>query len=168
VQAELQPDHVGDFVPRSESQKKALELVNKFAPVFGVSPRLALAVIRAESNFNPTAVSPKNAQGLMQLIPETSHRFNVKKPFDPEQNVRGGLAYLRWLLAYFQGNVALVAAAYNAGEGVVNRYRGIPPFPETRAYVKRIMEWFGRAEHPFDETITGPSPELGRIRPPAR
>ena len=77
----------------------------------------------------------------MQLIPETSARFNVKQPFDPVQNIRGGFAYLRWLLAYFQGDVALVAAAYNAGEGIVERYRGIPPYAETRAYVQRIMRY---------------------------
>jgi hypothetical protein len=84
-------------------RRKVMEMVLKLAPEYGVYPRLAMAVIRAESNFNPGAVSPKNAQGLMQLIPETAERFNVKKPFDPEQNIRGGLAYLRWLLAYFQG-----------------------------------------------------------------
>jgi soluble lytic murein transglycosylase-like protein len=99
----------------------------------------------------------------MQLIPETAVRFNVRKPFDPEQNVRGGLAYLRWLLAYFKGDVALVAAGYNAGEGAVNRYRGIPPYQETRHYVKRILEIFRRHEHPFDAEITDPSPELGQI-----
>jgi soluble lytic murein transglycosylase-like protein len=125
---------------------------------------LALAVIRAESNFNPTARSQKNAQGLMQLIPETSERFNVSRPFDPVQNVRGGLAYLRWLLAYFEGNVLLVAAAYNAGEGAVNRYGGIPPFAETRGYVKRIMQLFGKSEHPYDARVTPPSAELKRIR----
>jgi soluble lytic murein transglycosylase-like protein len=80
------------------------------------------------------------------------------------QNVRGGLAYVRWLLAYFQGDVTLVAAAYNAGEGTVNRYLGIPPFPETRAYVKRIMESFGRRMHPYDASITERSPVLSRIR----
>jgi hypothetical protein len=153
-----------EFVPVTELQKKTLELVNRLAPEFGVNPRLALAVIRVESNFKPTARSDKNAQGLMQLIPETSARFNVSKPFDPVQNVRGGLAYLRWLLSYFQGNVPLVAAAYNAGEGAVNRYRGIPPFAETRAYVKRIMQFFGTSEHPYDPSVTAPSPELGRIR----
>jgi hypothetical protein len=152
------------FVAVTELQKKTLELVNRLAPEFGVNPRLALAVIRVESNFKPTARSDKNAQGLMQLIPETSARFNVSKPFDPVQNVRGGLAYLRWLLSYFQGNVPLVAAAYNAGEGAVNRYRGIPPFAETRAYVKRIMQFFGTSEHPYDPSVTAPSPELGRIR----
>lgn len=145
-------------------RRKILELVSRLAPQYGVYPRLAMAVIRAESNFNPTAVSPKNAQGLMQLIPETSVRFNVKKPFDPEDNIRGGLAYLRWLLAYFKGDVALVAAAYNAGEGAVNRYRGVPPYEETRGYVKRIVEIFKKDQHPFDPAITEPSPELPRIR----
>lgn len=143
--------------------KKVMDLVLKLAPEYGIHPRLAMAIIRAESNFNPGAVSPKNAQGLMQLIPETADRFNVKKPFDPEQNIRGGLAYLRWLLAYFKGDVTLVAAAYNAGEGAVNRFGGIPPFPETRGYVKRIREIFKREDHPFDPAVTGPSPEMPRI-----
>lgn len=143
--------------------KKVMDLVLKLAPEYGIHPRLVFAIIRAESNFNPGAVSPKNAQGLMQLIPETADRFNVKKPFDPEQNIRGGLAYLRWLLAYFKGDVALVAAAYNAGEGAVNRFGGIPPFPETRGYVKRIREIFKREDHPFDPAVTGPSPEMPRI-----
>ena len=153
-----------DFLAATASQRKALELVNRLAPEFGVHPRLALAVIRTESNFDPGARSPKNAQGLMQLIPETAARFHVSKPFDPVENVRGGLAYLRWLLAYFRGNVALVAAAYNAGEGAVNRYRGIPPYAETRAYVTRIVALFGQSEHPYDSTVSTPSPELKRIR----
>jgi hypothetical protein len=158
---DLEPE---EFVPATASQKKALQLVNELAPKYGVMPRLALAVIRAESNFDTAARSPKNAQGLMQLIPETSARFNVAKPFDPAQNVRGGLAYLRWLLAYFEGDVSLVAAAYNAGEGTVNRYRGVPPYLETRTYVKRIVEFFGRDVHPFDAAVTEPSPDLPRIR----
>ncbi len=148
----------------SPDARKVYELVARLAPQYGIYPRLALAVIRVESNFNPAAVSPKNAQGLMQLIPETSARFNVKRPFDPEDNIRGGLAYLRWLLAYFRGDVALVAAAYNAGEGAVNRYRGVPPYEETRGYVKRVVEFFRRDAHPFDATVTEPSPELHRIR----
>ncbi len=152
------------LLPSSEAQKKVIGLVNQLAPEYGVSPRLALAVIRTESNFNTQALSNKNAQGLMQLIPDTSARFNVKKPFDPEQNLRGGLAYLRWLLAYFEGDVSLVAAAYNAGEGAVNRYRGVPPYAETRGYVKRIIDLFKRDDHPYDARITTPSPELPRIR----
>lgn len=144
-------------------QRKVMDLILKLAPEYGIYPRLAMAIIRAESNFNPAALSPKNAQGLMQLIPETAERFNVKKPFDPEQNIRGGLSYLRWLLAYFQGNINLVAAAYNAGEGAVNRYAGVPPYAETQGYVKRIREIFKQEEHPFDSRITLPSPELPRI-----
>jgi soluble lytic murein transglycosylase-like protein len=123
-------------------------------------------VIRTESNFNPAALSNKNAQGLMQLIPDTAARFNVRQPFDPEQNLRGGLAYLRWLLAYFEGDVSLVAAAYNAGEGAVNRYRGVPPYAETQGYVKRIISIFKRDDHPYDAKVTTPSPELPRIRSP--
>ena len=143
--------------------RKVMDLVLKLSPEYGVYPRLAMAIIRAESNFNPGAVSPKNAQGLMQLIPETAERFNVRKPFDPEQNIRGGLSYLRWLLAYFKGDVSLVAAAYNAGEGAVNRYAGIPPYAETQGYVKRIREIFKPEEHPFDPAITTPSPEMKKI-----
>jgi soluble lytic murein transglycosylase-like protein len=157
---------VVDDIPQAATpaQRKVLELLARLAPEYGIHPRLAFAVIRAESNFDPTAVSPKNAQGLMQLIPETSARFNVTKPFDPEQNIRGGLSYLRWLLAYFRGRVPLVAAAYNAGEGTVNRFRGIPPYAETQGYVKRIIETFKREDHPYDAKVTDPSPELPRIR----
>lgn len=153
-------DIVANALPE---HRKVLDLVLRLAPEYGVYPRLAMAIIRAESNFNPGAVSPKNAQGLMQLIPETAERFNVRKPFDPEQNIRGGLSYLRWLLAYFKGDISLVAAAYNAGEGAVNRYAGVPPYAETRGYVKRIREIFKREDHPFDPAITSPSPELPKI-----
>lgn len=153
-------DIVSNALPE---HRKVLDLVQRLAPQYGVSPRFAMAIIRAESNFKPTAVSPKNAQGLMQLIPETAERFNVKKPFDPEQNIRGGLAYLRWLLAYFEGNISLVAAAYNAGEGAVNRYYGIPPYPETRGYVKRIQEVFHSDKHPYESAVTPPSPQLPQI-----
>jgi len=123
-----------------------------------------LAIIAAESNFDSLALSPKNARGLMQLIPETSERFNVRNAFDPAQNIRGGLTYLRWLLAYFEGDVALVAAAYNSGEGTVERYRGVPPYLETRAYVQRILKSVGSRAHPFDEAVTRPSASLPLIR----
>lgn len=142
----------------SPEHKKIFELVRDLAPEYKVSPRLALAIIRVESNFNPKARSPKDAQGLMQLIPETSARFNVRNAYDPIQNLRGGLAYLRWLLAYFRGNVALVAAGYNAGEKAVDRYRGVPPYNETRSYVKRILTLFRQEEHPFDASVTDASP----------
>jgi soluble lytic murein transglycosylase-like protein len=147
----------------TQEQKRVMAIVQRLAPQYGVHPGLAYAVIRAESNFNTQAVSPKNAQGLMQLIPETAARFNVTQPLDPEQNIRGGLAYLRWLLAYFKGDVPLAVAAYNAGEGAVDRHKGIPPYPETQGYVKRIQEVFKLPFHPFDARITAPSPELPRI-----
>ena len=92
-----------------------------------LEPTLVLAVMATESNFDPLAVSPKNAQGLMQLVPDTAARFNVRQITDPVQNIRGGMAYLRWLMAYFEGDIALVAAAYNAGERAVERYLGVPP-----------------------------------------
>ncbi|MDP2261626.1 MAG: transglycosylase SLT domain-containing protein [Hydrogenophaga sp.] len=144
-------------------QRKIMEIVQRVAPEYGIHPNLAYAIIRAESNFNPQAVSPKNAQGLMQLIPETAARFNVRKPFDPEQNIRGGLSYLRWLMAYFKGQVPLVAAAYNAGEGNVERYRGVPPFPETQGYIRRIQEVFHLQQHPYDEAVTKPTAHWLRI-----
>lgn len=143
--------------------RKIFDLVTSMAPQFKIEPQLVLAIIAAESNFNSLAVSTKSAQGLMQLIPETSERFNVKNAFDPAQNIRGGLTYLRWLLAYFEGDVALVAAAYNAGEGTVDRYSGVPPYMETRSYVKRILASFGALVHPFDERVTRPSPVLKKL-----
>ncbi len=157
-------DDGSSFVAANAEQARVAKLVRELAPQFDVSPLLALAVIRAESNFDVHARSPKNAQGLMQLIPETSQRFNVKKPYDITQNIRGGLAYLRWLLAYFEGNVPLVAAAYNAGEKTVERYRGVPPYAETRDYVRRVMKVFGKTTHPYDASIADPSPEAGRFR----
>jgi len=141
-----------------------VEIVKRHAPSYKLSPRLVLAFIKVESNYDTVALSPKNAKGLMQLIPETAARFGVFRPYDAEQNIRGGMAYLRWLMAYYEGNVPLVAAAYNAGEGAVNRYRGVPPYAETRAYVLRIIGGFGRLDHPYDAGTTAPSPQLGVMR----
>lgn len=141
-----------------------VNFVRLVAPDYKLSPQLVLAIISTESNFNPNAVSPKNAQGLMQLIPDTAARFKVRNIFDPAQNIRGGMAYLRWLMAYYQGNVVLVAAAYNAGEGAVNRYRGVPPFIETLGYVQKVLAQIDTLVHPFDASITDPSPALPLMR----
>ncbi len=122
---------------------KVAAMVRKLAPKYHLNPNLVLAVIEAESGFNPHALSPKNAQGLMQLIPATAERFGVANVWDPEQNVRGGMAYLRWLMRNFNGDVRLVLAAYNAGEGAVERYGGVPPYAETEAYVSRILRRLG-------------------------
>jgi hypothetical protein len=126
------------MVVRSLEQKDIKALVTRLAPDFNLDPELVLAVIEVESNFNPRARSPKNAQGLMQLIPATATRFGVRNVWDPVENLRGGMAYLRWLLDHFDGDVELALAGYNAGENAVKRYGGIPPFAETKAYVKRI------------------------------
>jgi soluble lytic murein transglycosylase-like protein len=146
------------------TRRKLVELVADLAPQYEIDPRLALAIATTESNFNAAAVSPKNAMGVMQLIPETAERFNVKNPFDPVQNVKGGLAYLRWLLAYFKGDVALAAAGYNAGEGAVDRYKGVPPYRETRGYVDRILSFFARRHHPYDSRVVGPSRVIESLR----
>lgn len=114
-------------------------MVRELAPQYRLNPNLVLAVIEVESNFNPQALSPKSAQGLMQLIPATAERFGVADVWDPEQNLRGGMAYLKWLMAHFKGDLELVLAAYNAGEGAVKRHGGIPPYAETQAYVKRVI-----------------------------
>ena len=143
-------------------------LVRRLAPQFQIAPQFVLAIIAVESNFNVAALSPKNAQGLMQLIPQTAKRFGVRNAFDAQQNIRGGMAYLRWLLAYFEGDTALVAAAYNAGEGAVDRHRGVPPFDETREYVRRVLARVGHAPQPFDAQVTPPSPKLTDMRRPAK
>jgi hypothetical protein len=142
------------------------ELVKRIAPEYRVPTQLVLAIIEAESNFNVAALSPKDAKGLMQLIPDTAARFNVRNPYDAAQNIRGGTAYLRWLLAYFEGDVTLVAAAYNAGEGTVERYRGVPPYVETRAYVRKIVDAVGTLVQPFDGSATKPSAQMQLLRAP--
>jgi len=114
-------------------------MVRSLAPEFRLDPELVLAVVQVESNYDPSARSSKNAQGLMQLIPETAERFGVENVWDPEENLRGGMAYLRWLLDHFNGDVRLALAGYNAGEGAVRRFRGVPPFEETQDYVQRVI-----------------------------
>ncbi len=126
-------------IPKSRLQ--IVDIIRRLAPKFDVDTRFALAIAAVESNFNALARSPKNAQGVMQLIPDTAARFNVTNAYDPEQNIRGGLAYLKWLLKRFNGDISLAAAAYNAGEGTIDRYKGIPPYPETQAYVRRILRF---------------------------
>ena len=105
---------------------------------FGVEESIVRAIIHAESAFNPNALSRVGAQGLMQLMPATARRFGVGNPFDAAQNIRGGVQYLAFLLKRFNGDLSLAAAGYNAGEGAVDRYRGVPPYSETQRYVQRV------------------------------
>jgi len=108
------------------------------AAAHGVEEAVVRAIIHAESAYNPNAMSRVGAQGLMQLMPATARRFGVANAFDASQNIRGGVQYLAWLLKRYNGDLALAAAGYNAGEGAVDKYRGVPPYSETRRYVERV------------------------------
>ncbi len=127
--------------------------VRKIAPKYSIDPDLVMAVIQAESAFNPAALSGKNAQGLMQLIPETAERFSVRDVWNPIENIKGGTAYLHWLLRHFGGNVELTLAAYNAGENNVDKYHGVPPFAETQNYVQTILAGYQKTQHPVPPDI---------------
>jgi len=118
--------------------------IREVAARYGVSADLVAAVIEAESEFNPRAVSRRGAQGLMQLMPETAATLGVGDPFDPRANIEAGVRHLRALMDRFGNNLPLVLAAYNAGEVAVIKHRGVPPYRETRAYVKRIMRKLNR------------------------
>lgn len=122
----------------ADSTEPYADLIHDAASKTGLTENLIRDVIAEESNFNPRAVSRKNAQGLMQLLPETAARYSVANVFDPKQNIEAGAHYLKDLLARYSGNLTLALAAYNAGPDIVDRYAGIPPFPETQKYVARI------------------------------
>jgi soluble lytic murein transglycosylase-like protein len=134
--------------PRGEDslQGQYADLIHRIATEEGVDPDLVRAIIRVESNFEASAVSPKGALGLMQLIRGTASRYAVADPFDPEANIRGGVRYLRFLQELFPGRLPWALAAYNAGENAVLRHNGIPPYRETRQYVDRVLAHYGRRD----------------------
>jgi len=145
--------------------EQIVKLVNTLAPTYRLDPALVLAVIQIESAFDAESVSPKQAMGLMQLIPGTADRFGVSNVFDPEDNIRGGMKYLRWLLCYFRGDVALALAGYNAGERAVDRHGGIPPYAETQGYVRLIHQLYPHPSHPFEAGAASEvSPLAGRTK----
>ena len=118
-------------------------IIERHAQTHGIDPSLVKAVMKAESNFNPNAMSHKGAQGLMQLMPDTARLMKVDNPFDPEENIRGGTRYLKYLGETFGGNLDLMLAAYNAGPARVREYNmNIPPYDETRTYVQRVKSYY--------------------------
>jgi soluble lytic murein transglycosylase-like protein len=131
-------DHFAAQPPLAPADGPFGNLIRAAALKHGVDEKLITHLIEAESNFNPRAVSRKQAQGLMQLIPETAAHYSVANIFDPAQNIDAGTHYLKDLLARYRGNLSLALAAYNAGPDMVTRYGGIPPFPETQKYVRQI------------------------------
>ena len=139
--AAVVPDEIGE--PRARDENVAVDLsrlILDAARRGGVDPALVAAVVQIESAFLPRAVSPKGAQGLMQLMPATAAELGVTDPFAPDQNLAAGVRYLSGLLSRYDGDVRRALAAYNAGAASVDRYGGIPPYPETRAYVERVLE----------------------------
>ena len=147
VAIEEEPDPFADLPP---DKQRIVDLVARLAPrmpwIRGSRSRSS----PSNPNFEPRARSAKDARGLMQLIPDTATRFNVRNAFDPQENVKRRARLPALAAAYYRGQVALAVAAYNAGEGMVDKHRGIPPFAETREYVRKIRGLFRSDQHPFD------------------
>jgi len=143
-------------------------MIDRISEQQGVDPDLVKAVARVESNYNPRAVSNRGALGVMQLRPETAKRFGVVNVWDPRQNIEGGVKFLKFLSGMFPDNLPYVLAAYNAGENAVVKHRGIPPFPETRAYVRKITGVYKKgtiltAENEPSGVIVSYHDEAGRV-----
>lgn len=160
----------GPFNLAFSAERKALfgteydAIIEKAAKQYDIDAALVSALIRAESNYQPRAVSPKGARGLMQLMPATARRLSVRQPFDPASNVQGGVRYLRELVDRFGNHPELVLAAYNAGEGAVEAYGGVPPYRETMAYVTRIMGWWKPVASAPAQASTATAPAVNTTR----
>jgi soluble lytic murein transglycosylase-like protein len=153
--ASAEADTPAEAAPQEEAQagpqpglsrEQIAEIVDQTATDYNVDPKLVMAVIATESGFNAKAVSAANAQGLMQLRPDTAQRFGVSDTFDPTDNIRGGTKYLRWLIDNFRGDLSLVLAAYNVGETAVRHWGGIPP--QSRSYLKKVRLLYRAKHHP--------------------
>jgi soluble lytic murein transglycosylase len=156
------------------SERELEPVIRRHSSQHQLHPALIRAVIKAESNFDPRAVSRAGAIGLMQLMPQTAVRLDVRDMYDPDDNVGGGTKYLRQLLDRFHGNLPLALAAYNAGETVVDRYQALPPFDETRQYVRKVLRYYRTflvrdgviLERPvsrYDPAETAATPEISEL-----
>jgi soluble lytic murein transglycosylase-like protein len=143
-------------------------LIQEAAAEHGVSADLVRAVIQTESQFNPLAVSPVGAAGLMQLMPHTAKRVGIDNPFDPRENVFGGVKYLSMMMSRFKGNTALALAGYNAGPEKVKRHRGIPPYRETQGYVRKIQKLLADTDAAFSLPVVKKKPRRATLRASAR
>ncbi|HLL74403.1 MAG TPA: lytic transglycosylase domain-containing protein [Pyrinomonadaceae bacterium] len=148
AQAELLNRFVNPPDYPTSGDAKIDELIYRAGQQHGLDPRLLHAVILQESRYKPNAESYAGAQGLMQLMPAAAKRFKCEDRKDPQQNIEAGAKYLRWLLKRFDGDVKLALAGYNAGEGAVDKYEGIPPYEQTQTYVKKIVANYGKTSHP--------------------
>jgi len=127
---------------RLYSSNKYDRYITKASRTHGIEFHLVKAIIKAESDFDPKAVSRKGAKGLMQIMPQNYKRLSIRDPFNPDQNIMGGTKYLKYLMQRFNGKLSLTLAAYNAGPQAVEKYKGIPPYPETRDYVKKVLRFY--------------------------
>jgi len=144
-------DAIKSIVAKSIENTSYDDLISQHAATNGVDPLLVKAVMKAESNFNPRAVSHKGAQGLMQLMPDTARLMQVDDPFDPEDNIKGGTKYLRYLDEIFAGNLELMLAAYNAGpKRVIDNNMNVPPYEETKSYIQRVKTYYHKLKNPHE------------------
>ena len=142
-------DKITSIVVKNIDNTSYDSMIAQHATTQGIDPLLVKAVMKTESNFNPRALSHKGAQGLMQLMPDTARFVNVTDPFDPDDNIKGGTRYLKYLDEIFSGNLELILAAYNAGPGRVIEYKmNVPPYEETKTYIQRVKAYYSKLKKP--------------------
>jgi soluble lytic murein transglycosylase-like protein len=133
---------------QNSGEQQIASWIHQLAPGYGLDPNLIMAIVQTQSNFDPEVRPGTNVPGLMQLTPSTAARFGVKDTTDPLQNLHGGMAYIRWLLSFFQGDLQLSLAGYIAGEDAVEKHQGVPPLPETQRYIEKVLSAYGHDTHP--------------------